>query len=144
MKKYLLILITAQVIIFSSCGNEANINTQNENDIALEEDKISENETEVENVDYVTSIVEIGDFANYSFNSLLANEGLYTIKNSEGNVGFINSEGEIVIEPKYIGAMPFSDGLAFVVDQDNGRYYIDANENIVIDNADGLNLAMGD
>ncbi len=144
MKKYLIVMISVATFIFNSCGNVENQNTETGVEAQSETEKGEESKSNVEVVDYVTSISDLGDFSNYFFNSLLAEESLFSIKDLNGNVGFINSNGEIVIEPKYLGAMPFSEGLAFVVDQNNERYYIDVDENIVIDNVDGLKLGIGD
>ncbi len=66
-------------------------------------------------------------------------EGLYggEIDNGNGNMGYINTEGETAILPKYEDVYPFSEGLAFVVeenDSDDIPYFIDKKGNKVIEN----------
>ena len=46
--------------------------------------------------------------------------------------GFVNNEGEYIIEPIYQDADSFSDGLAYVKTIDNKKGYIDENNNMVI------------
>lgn len=46
--------------------------------------------------------------------------------------GFMNKSGKIVIPCKYYYAKPFSEGLAGVVFDDSGWYYINVNNNVVI------------
>jgi len=49
-----------------------------------------------------------------------------------GKWGYINGNGEVVINPVYEGAFEFSDGRALV--QLNGKWgYIDRDNNIVVD-----------
>ncbi|MFA7616314.1 MAG: WG repeat-containing protein [Moheibacter sp.] len=42
------------------------------------------------------------------------NNRLYEFQNEDGKYGFINSQGKIIIEPKYLIVNDFSDGLSFV------------------------------
>src|SRR5690606_14537990 len=37
---------------------------------------------------------------------------------SDGRFGFRNAQGEVVLPPRYLMAYPFSDGVAFVVDEE--------------------------
>lgn len=56
------------------------------------------------------------------------NDGMLYIKDEDGNIGFINTKGEVVIEPKYSNTGNFSEGLALVgmqnEDEDDGNYQI--------------------
>jgi len=47
-------------------------------------------------------------------------------------VGFIDHEGYVVIEPKYKNALPFSEGLAVVETVKGYKQFIDANGNVFI------------
>ncbi len=47
-------------------------------------------------------------------------------------VGFIDHEGYVVIEPKYKSALPFSEGVAVVETFKGYKQFIDANGNVVI------------
>ncbi len=132
MKRYIVTLVTAAAILFSSCGNEVDVNSPA---------KIQENTV---NDAFNINIKEIGDFSKYDFRSLLEEDGVFSITDSDGNIGFLSVDGEILVEPKYVGAMNLSDSLVFVVDQLDNRYYIDLEENIVIDNVEGLRLGIGD
>ncbi len=60
------------------------------------------------------------------------NVELYPIKQN-GKWGYINKLGQIVIEPKFSMALPFSDGLAFVKTTKSFNFrVIDSNGNIVL------------
>ncbi len=140
MKKYLITIIAATTILFSSCSTDETVSNNQEKSAEEEANDSAEHET----VDYTTTVSKIGDFSNYDFRSLLKEEDVFSIVDANGNIGYISTDGEILIEPKYVGAMNYSDGLVFVVDQEDNRYYIDMEENIVIDNVEGLKFGIGD
>lgn len=65
-----------------------------------------------------------GEFALFS-------EGLMPAENSGGPVGFVNTSGKFVIEPRFAFVQPFSDGLA-AVKEDKSWGYIDKTGKYVI------------
>ncbi len=139
MKRYLIAIFTATAILFSGCGSDDSTNSDVETGAETQETP----ESDVD-VAYTTSVTEIGDFKGYDFRSLLEEDGVYSIVDADGNIGYVSADGEILIEPKYVGAMNYSEGLVFVVDKDDNRYYIDMEDNIVIDNVEGLKFGIGD
>lgn len=58
--------------------------------------------------------------------------------------GFIDSQGNIVVEPTYLNAFIFSEGLAFVIDENKRGTYIDTKGSIVIDNVYNQTIGLGD
>lgn len=58
--------------------------------------------------------------------------GAIAYKDSKGKWGFVNSDGKIVIEPEYEGAMSFSNGLAAVC-KDSKWGFIEESGELVID-----------
>lgn len=68
-------------------------------------------------------------------------EGLACVKlYGEEKYGYINENGETVIEPKYNHALEFSCGLAPVVNENNENVYIDKEGNVVIDTCKDMKL----
>ena len=60
-------------------------------------------------------------------------EGFAAVLSLDGKCGFIDIEGNVVVQPTYSHAMPFNEGLA-AVRIDNRNYgYIDCNGNVVLD-----------
>lgn len=57
-----------------------------------------------------------------SFNCNEQNDILYPYTNDEGEIGFIDKYGNIVVEPQYDDFGTFSEGLAAVSDGDSWRY----------------------
>ena len=53
---------------------------------------------------------------------------IYPFVNEEGLYGYINSSGEVIIEPQYVYANFFSEGLAFVVIDKEGMYINEKSE----------------
>ena len=61
-------------------------------------------------------------------------DGMSVITDSQYNMGYIDTKGNIVIEPQYIIAMNFSEDLACVIkDVDRGGGYINKSGGLVID-----------
>ena len=51
-------------------------------------------------------------------------EGLCLFEDEQGKYGYFDTKGKVVIEPKYVGAGSFSEGLSFVIDQiDSMNFY---------------------
>lgn len=57
----------------------------------------------------------------------------YIAFESDGLWGFVDTEGDIVIEPKYTNAMSFSNGLAAVCNEDGYWGFIDEEDNLIVD-----------
>ena len=58
--------------------------------------------------------------------------------------GFIDSLGNVVVEPQYLNAFIFSEGLAFVIDENKRGTYIDNSGSVVIENVENQNIGFGD
>ena len=81
-------------------------------------------------------INEAGDLItgfDFYFGGEFFSDGLYSVRFAENKLyGCINSEGEIVIEPKYEGLLNFSEGLARF--KQEGEYgFINIDEEVVIE-----------
>ncbi len=48
-------------------------------------------------------------------------DDVYIIKDSDNKYGFIDTNGNIIIEPEYGAVLPFSEGLAVVFDENGTR-----------------------
>lgn len=70
---------------------------------------------------------------------------LYLIKSLENDCyGFIDTTGNVVIEPKYKTTLGFHNGIS-AVNMGEKWFYIDANENTIIDNINGNDITkLGD
>lgn len=74
--------------------------------------------------------------------------GVIRICNDESNdqmrFGFINLlEGQMV-QPKYVNRLIFSEGVAFVIDENGERYYINTQGEKVIEKVSGESIGFGD
>lgn len=112
-KKILLLLIITLLVgtlmILTGCSNE---NNEKDN---IKSDKV---------VKYSSLNMEIDEASEFS-------EGLAVVK-KDGKYGYIDKEGNLVIDFQYEYANPFSEGLA-VVKKNGKNGYIDKSGNIVID-----------
>ena len=71
----------------------------------------------------------------------LIDEDLYRFDHWNGKCGYLNSSGEIVIEPKFDTARPFSEGLALVTV--NGlKHFIDSSGQIVLSEIEDDDLSL--
>lgn len=59
-------------------------------------------------------------------------EGMLIIVNENGQMGYMDSSGEIIIPMQYLNANPFSEGLAHVENKDHLFGFIDATGKIVL------------
>jgi beta-lactamase regulating signal transducer with metallopeptidase domain len=85
----------------------------------------------------------------YTIYGTSISDGLIIITNGkdsdERRYGFANVEGEIVIEPIYLSTLVgFSEGLAYVMNEERQGIYIDTKGNVVIDEIDGKTFLIGD
>lgn len=51
-------------------------------------------------------------------------EGMLAIEDEDGKVGYVNTKGEVVIQPKYEEGAPFNEGLALVVKKGNDKWKV--------------------
>jgi hypothetical protein len=58
-------------------------------------------------------------------------DGMSRVESVEGNIGFINLSGEVVINPKYKDASSFYKGYALVQGKNNQWFLIDKKDNII-------------
>ena len=59
-------------------------------------------------------------------------EGLSAFSTKEDKIGFVNKQGEIVINPQFEDFEPFSEGLAAVCDKNNKWGFVDTKGNLTI------------
>lgn len=69
------------------------------------------------------------------------NSGIYKIKNNEGLVGYINHQGDMIIEPKYQDGLFFFDNISIVAKEGEDYFsYINQNGEDIFTNIDFDNM----
>jgi hypothetical protein len=85
-------------------------------------DSLGNKSKQIDNYEFDTKAVDEFGIKNMSVN---ASEGLFRIKGPKSyKVGFADYSGNIVVEPKYLYASAFNNGLAAVITENDSAYFI--------------------
>ncbi len=71
-------------------------------------------------------------------------DGIFQIVLEDDKIALMNMDGKLINDEKYTFYVAFSEGYAFVVDEEDNRYYINTNGEKAIEKVDGKDIYVGD
>ncbi len=131
MKKYISVIILSALFFTVSCGNNSEI-----------KDNQEENTTKQNNADTYTTTY-LCDFENYKLGYNADNEDdIYQIVDRNDKVGFIDSNGNIVVKPQYESAYQYGDIIVVSDYESKYAYFVNFKGELVLDNINGRKMDM--
>ncbi len=135
MKKFRSIVILQALFLMVSCSS--NVETKEKSDvenIEIKEDINADTDKNKYKITYLR------DFEGYELGyNIDNNDDIYQIVDRNEKVGFINSNGDIVVKPQYDYAYQYGDII--IVSDEEYSYFVNFDGDVVLDNINGRKMA---